>query len=273
MKRDRVKGHEHLSLEEFFNNLLQLENGPSEGRGAIYARDGHRVISSYVGAKLKYRRQEAKRNIDELARLGYVKKLYSDRNCIGIEFLLKSWNQGRNSALKAVPLPNMTPRLVDTKQQPRTFALFMDYRNLELGLPDSVRRFRDFSWLLNPILAQGKIVFAFVFIPDNYGARLPIHQLSNKHSFIPVLCTRKTADPAAKDRDGVDAKMDSLARSLIEHTDITDIVIVSGDADFQDLANFARYHQKGVTVVSAAQAISGRFLNMAEAGAIRLALH
>ena len=260
MKRGRVEIHEHLSLKEFFDNLLRLletlESGGLTEPNTIYAKDGHQIISSYVGAQLKGKRREVKGNIDELARLGYIKKLYSNRNCNGIEFLRREW----------------APTPVAAKQRSRTFAIFMDYRNLEMGLPDSFRRFRDFSWLVNPILAQGKIVFGFVFIPDNYGGRVPLHQLANKHSFTPILCTRRVSRLDTKDGDTVDAKMDSLARSLIEHTDITDIVIVSGDADFQDLANFARYHQKGVTVVSAAQAVSGRFLEMAKTGAIQLAL-
>ncbi len=276
MKQDRAEVSDYLSLEEFFNNLLHLlnsaGNGHPEGQSVIYAKDGHQIISSYVGAKLKCRRQTVKRNVDELARLGYVEKLYLNRNCHGIRFLRMEWDQNRAGAAKA-----------PSSQPPRTFALFMDYRNLEMGIPDSFRRFRDFSWLVNPILAHGKIVFAFVFIPDHYGGRVPLHQLANKHSFIPILCTRRisrinTQDGDAtkdttKDGDTVDAKMDALARSLIVHADVTDIVIISGDADFQDLINFARYHQKGVTVVSAAQATSGRLFEMAQAGAIQLALH
>ncbi|MEK7135043.1 MAG: NYN domain-containing protein, partial [Patescibacteria group bacterium] len=51
-----------------------------------------------------------------------------------------------------------------------------------------------------------------------------------------------------------------LGRFLVEHSDITDLVIVSGDADFQGLIEFARWQQKRVKVVSAHEAISGRIL-------------
>lgn len=149
----------------------------------------------------------------------------------------------------------------------------MDYRNLEKGLSNARERFRDFSWLIDPIIERGRIVFAFVFIPDNYVNRMEIHQLANKHSFAPILCTRQTDGVISKDKDTVDAKMESLACSLIAHTDITDIVIISGDADFQQLANFAKWNQKEVTVVSASQAVSGRFMEMAEQESISLVLH
>lgn len=161
-------------------------------------------------------------------------------------------------------------QITEKNPQKRIFALFMDYKNLDDGLPGGTKRFSDFSWLINPILKQGIIVFRFVFIPDNYTNRAEIHQLSDKHTFLPILCTRKIQNAIMKNVDTVDAKMESTAIDYILHTDVTDIVIISGDADFQRLINFAVYNQKRVTVVSAARACSGRFLEMAEIGKIKL---
>lgn len=163
-----------------------------------------------------------------------------------------------------------TAKLKQKLSQKKVFAIFMDYKNLVSDLPNSAKRFSDFSWLINPILEQGIISFPFVFIPDNYTNRMEIHQLSNKHGFSPIVCTRQIHGAVMKNGDTVDAKMESLARDIILHTDVTDIVIISGDADFQGLVNFAIFNQKNVTIVSAARALSGRFFEMANTGNIKL---
>ncbi|KKS26800.1 MAG: hypothetical protein A2736_00735 [Candidatus Yanofskybacteria bacterium RIFCSPHIGHO2_01_FULL_41_27] len=162
------------------------------------------------------------------------------------------------------------PKIFKQPPQKRIFAVFMDYKNLDDGLPGGTRKFSDFSWLINPILEQGIIAFAYVFIPDNYAGRAEIYQLSDKHDFLPILCTRKTKNGIMKNGDTVDAKMEREAIKLIIHSDITDITIVSGDADFQGLINFAIHNQKRVTVVPAAKACSERFFEMAETGKIKL---
>lgn len=154
--------------------------------------------------------------------------------------------------------------------QKRIFAIFMDYKNLELNLSGGAKKFSDFSWLLNPILECGTIAYAFIFIPENCANRMAIHQLSNKHSFFPILCTHRIEHAVMKDKDTVDATMESLAMSLIIHSDVTDILIISGDADFQKLANFAIFNQRKVTVLSAATALSGRFIEMHENKQIEL---
>lgn len=170
---------------------------------------------------------------------------------------------------KIAERPSQTPQILQMPQK-RIFVIFMDYRNLVSDLPNSAKKFSNLSWLIDPILKCGIISFAYVFIPDNCTKNIEIFQLGNKHGFWPILCTRRIEGAIMKDKDTVDARMDTKARSMIVHTDVTDIVIISGDADFQDLANFARYHQKKVTVISTARARSGRFLEMAEAGSIEL---
>lgn len=138
----------------------------------------------------------------------------------------------------------------------KRFAILMDFENLEKNIDRT--KLYDFSWLLNPILKQGKISCAYVFIPDHYGSNPPVRVLSNIHRFFCVFCPKKSG--LLKDVDSVDNRMNELGRFLVEHSDITDLVIVSGDADFQGLIEFARWQQKRVKVVSAHEAISGRIL-------------
>lgn len=138
----------------------------------------------------------------------------------------------------------------------KRFAILIDYANLELGIKDPVERLRDFSWLLDPILKDGKIVFAFVFLPEQMSSRQPIMQLFHRHGFSPILCPRQIDGAITKDKDTVDARMIDIGMALIEHSDITNLVVVSGDADFQRLVTFAVWGQKKVTVISAGQSLS-----------------
>ncbi len=154
------------------------------------------------------------------------------------------------SSLKREPLRS------SLKIAPKRFAILMDFENLEKNIDRT--KLHDFSWLLNPILEQGKISCAYVFIPDHYGSNPPVRTLSNIHRFFCVFCPKKSG--ILKDADSVDNRMDELGRFLVEHSDITDLVVVSGDADFQGLIEFARWKQKRVKVVSAHEAISGRIL-------------
>jgi len=146
----------------------------------------------------------------------------------------------------------------------RTFAIFLDYVNLERGLPDRIENFRDFSWLLDPILEKGSILYGFCFIPEHYLARAPVMQLSHRHQFQIIVCPRQIEGVITKDEDTVDAKLIDLARTMIEHDDFTDLVIISGDADLLPLAETAKWHRKRVTVVSPKRALSGRFLDLGD---------
>lgn len=148
------------------------------------------------------------------------------------------------------------------RESERTFAIFMDYKNLEDNLPNSFEKLRDFSWLLDPILKVGKIIFAFVFIPDHYLTKAPVQQLANKHQFSVIACPRQVSGIVTKNADTVDTIMSNLAKGLVEHSDITDIVVISGDADFKQLVNFAIWQQKKVKVISATDAISGHYLRI-----------
>lgn len=161
-----------------------------------------------------------------------------------------------------------TAKKSSKKKEKRTFAVFMDYSNLEKNIP--LDKYRNFSWLLDPILEIGKIIFAFVFVPENLMGRAPIYQLSNIHGFHIEVCPRQMSGVVSKDADTVDAKLCELARALIDYTEVTDVVIISGDADFGPLVNHAIFQQKKVTVVSADKAMSGRYLEMQIAGLIEV---
>lgn len=151
----------------------------------------------------------------------------------------------------------------------KTFAIFLDYKNLEENIKKTAKeKLNDFSWLTEPLLQEGKIIFAFVFIPMHYINRAPIMQLSRLHHFVPVLCPRQTDGAVTKDADTADAKLETLAKNLIQHSSITNIVIVSGDSDFSELVNFAHWQQKKVRIISAIGALSERFIKMKENGII-----
>ncbi|MFH1672435.1 MAG: NYN domain-containing protein [Pseudomonadota bacterium] len=270
---DKSPKQECFLLEAFFYKLLQLKNGLTEGCDTIYAREGHTTIFTFLKQKIDLSELTVKKKINELVALGYFEKIIWKGHVTGLKIVIKEWDPARLAKTSAQKVSmEEVPNSQLVEKPAKTFAIFMDYRNLEKGLPNVKERFRDFSWLIDPIVARGRIVFAFVFIPDNYVNRMEIYQLANKHNFAPILCTRQTDGVISKDKDTVDAKMESLACSLIAHTDITNIVIISGDADFQQLANFARWNQKEVTIVSASQAVSGRFLEMAENGSVELIL-
>lgn len=156
--------------------------------------------------------------------------------------------------------------------KPKTFVIFLDYNNLELHLKKTApEKLKDFSWLFGPILKEGKVVLAFVFIPRNKLDVTPVMQLTRLHHFVPILCPRQIDKNKGitKDADTVDTKMAELAKQLIQYSDITDIVIVSGDADFAELANFAYWQQKSVWVISAINAISGRLMEMHKSGSVK----
>lgn len=174
-------------------------------------------------------------------------------------------------------LPNWSPEIKAAEAEPekkeRLFGIFMDYRNLEMHLKRTSRdKLNDFSWLLDPILSEGKIILSFVFIPSHYTVMPPVMQLTRLHHFIPVVCPRQISGAVTKDRDSVDNQMESLTRDLVEYSILTDFVIVSGDADFAALATFAQWRQKRVHIVSTLEALSGRFMEMHRSGAVKVRL-
>jgi len=149
-------------------------------------------------------------------------------------------------------------------QQGRRFGILMDYENFEKNVEEG-EWIRDFSWLTQPILERGVIIIACVFFPDHLTGRIPLQTLANMHRFFPIACPRVSrrrgaGDFGVKDTDTVDARMDQFGKFVIDQTYITDLVVVTGDGGFQELLKFAEHRGKGVSLISAADAVSGRFI-------------
>ena len=242
-RKDRV------SLRELYEFLCSLKNeaGWSQapaGKNLIQFLQKHYGYSSP---------QSIQQKLIRLAQSGYIEQHHRGRVLFRVKPLKNEWSESDQA----------------NYSNPKKFAIFFDYKNLEINLRDK-DRFNDFSWLMDPLLKEGKIIFAFVFIPDHYANRVPLIMLANKHRFQPILCPRELGKTTTKDKDTVDAKMEDLGKAILEHSDITDIIIVSGDSDFQELSVFAKWQQKSVKVISAASAVSPRFLEMKNANQIDL---
>lgn len=150
------------------------------------------------------------------------------------------------------------------RKKTRTFAVFFDYKNIADGLAKNGHRLRDVNSLLKIILDQGEIIFAFVFVPEHLVNQAPLMQLTYEYRFTVVLCPRQIEGIITKDKDTVDSTMDFLGHRFVEHSQVTDIAIFSGDHAFVELANHAYWRKKRVMVISAQNSISGRFLQMAQ---------
>lgn len=263
MERARV------SLEKVFYILNTMKNA----EGKIKAPSGANLtdfIRKRFGWKSGFAASQA---LKKLEALGYLERRRSGREIVSLKILKDEWSEpekkrGRKRRAAAArtekAAPSEKPPAPEArcgqckKPKERRFAILMDFENLEKNVDR--HRLLDFSWLINPILAAGKILVAEVFIPDHYGHNVPVRTLANIHRFKPVYCVKRPGGSAVKDVDSVDKWMDEEGRFLVEYTDITDLVIVSGDADFQSLIQFARWRQKRVRVVAAANAISGRLV-------------
>ncbi|MBI2063504.1 MAG: NYN domain-containing protein [Candidatus Yanofskybacteria bacterium] len=264
----RKSPKQHLQLKDLFILLCSLKNSI----GWVQAPNG-RALIKHLSEETKVSPAPIGKKIQELEKLGYIQEDFHGNTLWRIRILIPEWDESRlpkkQETARSEPA-SKSPK--PAKPQEKRFAVFMDYKNLEMNLPRSTDKFRNFSWLLDPILNQGKIIFAFVFIPDHYVSRAPIMQLTHKHHFHAIFCPRQINGVTTKDADTVDAQMQELAWALIQNSDITDVVIVTGDSDFQRLATHAKWQQKRVWVVSAEKAVSGRFLEMAQDGSLALQL-
>lgn len=245
-------GSTNLTAQGLFKILMGLKNT----EGIVTAPNGGNVLD-YLKRRTGKKVSLIRKLLDDLICLEYIKNRHKGKELFEIEMLKD----------KIEHCDFLAPKPIDE----RYFAIFLDYLNLEQNMPNP-DRFRDFSWLTEPILKKGKILFAFVFIPEHYATRAPVMLLSNKHRFHVILCPRQVSGVTTKDADTVDSKINELAIPLIWSSIITDVILVSGDADFQPLAVFAKRQGKKVKVISAAEAVSGRFLEMEKDGQIDLEL-
>ncbi|TSD02376.1 MAG: hypothetical protein Athens071424_117 [Parcubacteria group bacterium Athens0714_24] len=103
----------------------------------------------------------------------------------------------------------------------------------------------DFKALRNFLKNIGEIMFAFIFLPDHYVYSLP-DDLNNLGYQI-VLCQRLKGQE--RDKDMVDSQLNLTGSIFCQFSEITDIVIVSNDADMVRLAGLAEMRGKRIHVV------------------------
>lgn len=233
-----------------------------------------RSLPRHLSEKLGFSSSTILKALKELASMGYIQLEERKGSLYRARIKKDAWDENLVATTPIIIVEEAQRAFV--RKGPRTFLVFLDWenlaRNISRGNPqEKLKRLSNFSWLLNPIIAKGKTLLALAFVTNNEAGLPPIMQLSHQ-GFYPVLCPRQLGVVATKEKDTVDAKLDEVARVLIEHSDATDVIVIAGDADFQPLVNFARFHQKTVTVVSASQAISGRFLEMEKRGDVTVKL-
>jgi len=150
---------------------------------------------------------------------------------------------------------------VEKQSKGRDYAILVDYRNLRLSLTEDQTKLKDLHFVKELILKRGGgvISFCFVFVPHHEMARVPVQQISNIYNYDIVSCPQTVGRGTVKDSDTVDAHLERMARRLIQKTSVTDIVIISGDADFYRLADEAWCSGKRVLVVAGKEALSVRF--------------
>lgn len=254
---------ESKKTAEFFELLCSLKKG-----GLILPPQSDFSLIDYLKERgnLKHA-ATVMRKLDILIKKGYIRVFYSESRLARIEFLKDRWDPADHPKFLAIP------------QRERTFALLIDYRNLEKSLNVIASEdLRDFAWVESEILRVGKIRHAFIFIPHNYAmsARAPINQLTKIYHYTVILCPIEPAVTGArsgvklKDTDSVDSRINFHARTMIDCCGITDVVVISGDADFHEVTKYAVRQQKRVTIMSAAEALSGRFNELMEADSLNI---
>ena len=121
--------------------------------------------------------------------------------------------------------------------------VLIDYENIARSLIEK-GMILDIKELRNFLKKMGEVLFAFIFVPDHYVYSLP-EDLNNLGYQI-VLCQKlKGFD---RDKDMVDAQINLIGSVFCQFSEITDIVIVSNDADMVRLAGMAELRGKRVHV-------------------------
>ena len=92
----------------------------------------------------------------------------------------------------------------------------------------------------------GVVKVALVFAPLYLVTEEKIEEFDTA-GFDCIACPKRTV--YGKEKDRVDSRMISIAKKLFdEHSDVTDIVIVSNDGDFTPLVTFFKHRGKRVTL-------------------------
>jgi uncharacterized LabA/DUF88 family protein len=146
----------------------------------------------------------------------------------------------------------------------RKFAVLIDFENFRKGI-DHPEEVLDFSWLTFDIHeVAGKVVIGVVFFPAYLERDVNLGTIIDIQGYLPVRCLRgitqtRGTRTTIKQIDTVDNIMLAFGRFILENTDVTDIVIVSGDYDFQVLVSEIKNRGRKVHIYSAGRALSGGF--------------
>lgn len=275
-----IDAEKRVGLQEFLTLLGSLKNS----LGWVQEPKGGNLFE-FLRIKTNYKStMPIRQRIDQLAETGYVEIDKSGNRIWRIKVIKEKLEPEKEPEFKHLRVEGsyVNPPPVPLKRKPRSprvkkrkFIVFIDWKNIYDGLRknygNDIREFRkkmsNLGWMLEPITSQGQIIWAEAFLPKHYinpsyGAEF----LTNQDIWI-IYCPLDYAGSGQitfKDRDRVDAFMIERVRLILEHVqdDITDMVIFTGDADFSRLPSFAKMRGKRVTVISAENAFSSRFIEM-----------
>lgn len=121
----------------------------------------------------------------------------------------------------------------------------VDYENIARSAVDE-GKIVDFQKLHELLLSFGEIIFAFVFLPENYISSIPADL--NLSGFDIVVCQKMT-EGSAKAEDNVDMNIIQTGMKFIEFDEVTDIVIIGDDKHMSHLVREAKNRGKKVSVI------------------------
>lgn len=128
----------------------------------------------------------------------------------------------------------------------RKAAILIDYENV-LEAVTRLGKLIDLKALVAAVIERvGVVKVALAFAPPHLvtDAHLEMFDVAG---FDCCVYPRKTV--YGKEKDRVDSRMIALSQKLFdEHSDVTDIIIVSNDGDFTPLATFFRHRGKRVVL-------------------------
>jgi len=127
-------------------------------------------------------------------------------------------------------------------------AVLVDYENIAFS-KISEGKVVDFPALIETIRGEiGVVKVALAFLPIGVSLSDDTIRELDKAGIDCVVCPRYDTS-SGKEKDRVDSRMIALAKKLFdEHSDVTDIALVSNDGDFTPLATFFKQRGKFVTL-------------------------
>lgn len=137
----------------------------------------------------------------------------------------------------------------------RLCVAFVDYVNLIRTAQQKGKKI-DWSKLIDELSSVGEVLFAFVYVPDNYLVQMP--NIINLLGFRVIYCPNIKQAESDKLEDTVDAQIIIDGISFSSFKEITDFVVVSDDHHMGHLVGKLRLRGKKVHGIGSAQ--MSRFL-------------